>query len=177
MRSFVDLHAPLILRLARASAGSRDEAFEVAQEVVVTLLAAHARGRLDPAAIENPEAYLRVAVRHAVVRGRRSRDARRISDDALLEELPSPTANPEETRRSAIDARRWLETLKSRLRPRDAVAFALLVEDGLDIEEVATALGTTANNVYQMRHRILAAAKALQDEMPSSSRGAGEGAR
>lgn len=164
MRSFVDLHAPLILRLARAGARDRDEAFEVAQEVVVTLLAAHAKGRLDPSTIETPEAYLRVVVRNALVQGRKGRGGRFEADDAILDELPSPTTNPEEATRSAIDARRWIEMLKARLRPRDAVAFALLVEDGLDIDSVATALGTTANSVYQMRHRILAAAKTLQDE-------------
>jgi DNA-directed RNA polymerase specialized sigma24 family protein len=85
------------------------------------------------------------------------------------DEVPSP----EQLTADALTARRTLNALKQKLRPRDAVAFALLVEDGLSIEETAAALGATTNNVYQMRHRILAAARelALDEHVSTSSRG------
>jgi DNA-directed RNA polymerase specialized sigma24 family protein len=59
----------------------------------------------------------------------------------------------------ADNARRTLRALKSALHPRDAMVCALLLEEGLDIREVADHLGCTRNNVYQIRHRILAAAR------------------
>jgi RNA polymerase sigma factor (sigma-70 family) len=173
MRAFLAAHATLILRLARSVVrpnGEPIEAEDVAQEVVATLLRLHAGGTFDPARVENPEAYLRVVVRRAARRaaGRRALvervgegdDVAGIAREAgALDAEPAPS--PEEIAKRSHDARRMLAAIKATLRPRDAVAFALLIEDGLDIHEVATRLGTTANNVYQMRHRILTAAREL----------------
>jgi RNA polymerase sigma factor (sigma-70 family) len=164
MRAFLELHAPLIWRLARSQVRVAADASDVAQAVMTSLLEQHAQGRIDPKRIENAEAYLRVVVRNAVrSAGARNTRDRGAGDDALAD-IAAPTPSPEEATREAVDERRFVQRLKERLRPRDALAFALLIEDGLDIDEVATALGTTANNVYQMRHRILAASRALQSE-------------
>jgi RNA polymerase sigma factor (sigma-70 family) len=171
MRAFLDTHAALIMRLARSLVRERGEAVEphdVAQEVIVALLQLHKAGSFDPARIENPEAYLRVVVRNAAHRARTRRKlVERVADDGDLTGIAEQAARidaesvptPEEITKRAHDARRTIELLKSKLRPRDAVAFALLVEEGLEIDEVAARLGTTANNVYQMRHRILTTAR------------------
>jgi DNA-directed RNA polymerase specialized sigma24 family protein len=68
-------------------------------------------------------------------------------------------SSPEDIVHHTRDARRTLDELKERLRPREVAALSLLCEGGLSIEEVAATLRTTANNVYQMRHRILVAAR------------------
>ena len=178
MDAFLNEHAALILRLARAFVrGGRDgvEAADVAHEVVASLLNQFRAGAFDPARVENTEAYLRIVVRHAALRAatRRKRVERTVDDADLAgiaEEagrlVPQSVRNPEETTQRAMDGRRRLDALKAKLRPRDALAFALLVEEGLAIEEVALSLGTTTNNVYQMRHRILAASR----ELPASER-------
>jgi len=180
MRAFLDDYAAMILGLARSVVRARNESIEpedVAQEVIATLLQLHRAGRFDPARIEHVEAYLRTVVRHAASRARTRRklveslvadgDLSQVAEEAARLDAES-TPTPEEITKRAHDARHLLETLKARLRPRDALAFSLLVEDGLGIDEVARALGTTANNVYQMRHRIVTAAREIlaKEEQP-----------
>lgn len=164
MHELLRVHAALLLRLARAATrGVEADAKDVAQEVAATLLRMHREGRIDPETLAVPEAYLRVAVRHAAARRtRRREDVGRDPDDVLAAlDAADSLPTPEEVTAEAHDRRRWLQDLKAQLRPRDAVAFALLVEDGLTIEETARALGSTTNNVHQMRHRILGVAKAM----------------
>jgi RNA polymerase sigma factor (sigma-70 family) len=173
MREFLHEHAGLIQRLARgatpAGRGGIDPQ-DVAQEVVLTLLRSHRSGSFDPGRVENVEAYLRVVVTNAARRAHGRRREGTLADDADMEVMvhdaakhgPESSPTTEDLTQRAMDARKRLDDLKSRLRPRDAVAFALLVEDGLSIEEAAQALGTTANNVYQMRHRILTIARELE---------------
>ncbi len=174
MRAFLDTYAALILRLARSMVREQGEVVgpeDVAQEVIVALLKMHAAGRFDPGRVENPEAYLRVVVRKAAHRARRRRTvveqvggAADVRGEAAEEEVclgAESVPNPEELTRRALEARRTLDALKRKLRPRDALVLALLVEEGLDIDEVAARLGTTLNNVYQMRHRILAVAREI----------------
>ncbi len=169
MRSFLEVHAPLICRLARLSVRVPSDANDVAQDVMASLLKQHAEGRFDPHRIENAEAFLRVVVRNrARTAGVRASRAHGDGDDDL-EGVPTSAPTPEEATGEARDARRFLERIKSRLRPRDALAFALLVEDGLEIESVAQAMGTTANNVYQMRHRILAVSREVHSELAMST--------
>jgi RNA polymerase sigma factor (sigma-70 family) len=156
----------LILRLARKLVLDRSEADDVAQEVMVVLLRSTRRGGFDASRVENVEGYLRVVVKHVAARVRARRSGLELGRDggadegAYVFELDL-VPNPEELTEQAHDARRRLEELKSRLRPRDAVVFAMLVEDGMTIQEVASALGTTPNNVYQIRHRILVATREL----------------
>jgi RNA polymerase sigma factor (sigma-70 family) len=172
MREFLQTHAALIQRLARGAVPGRRglDPQDVAQEVVLTLLRSHRAGAFDPARVENPEGYLRVVVANATRRAHSRKRGDAVAEDAELAEMaeeaakrgPDSTPSIEELTQRALDARRRIEELKAMLRPRDAVAFALLVEDGLSIEEAAATLGTTANNVYQMRHRILTAARELE---------------
>lgn len=167
MRAFLEAHAPLILRLARTYAprGGADPR-DVAQNVMLALIRWNNSGSFKPDTLESPEAYLRVVVRNAALRSARKRGVgEQVSAEGDIESISDAHADrpptPEELTREAIDKRRWLEQIKAKLRPRDAVAFSLLVEDGLAIEDVAKALGTTPNNVYQMRHRILTAVREL----------------
>lgn len=184
MRRFLATYAALILRWSRVEVGrGRDglQPGDVAQEVIESLLRMHTEGSFDPDTLQRPEAYLRVVVRNAAQRARRrSRRAGELTSEGGVDELAEladaegvPT--PEQLTGDALDAQHTLTTLKQKLRPHDALAFALLVEDGLSIEETASVLGTTPNNVYQMRYRILAAARELSlanDEPVSLAGGA-----
>ncbi|MFZ5892403.1 MAG: sigma-70 family RNA polymerase sigma factor [Myxococcota bacterium] len=185
MREFLDTYAALIVRYSRAELGNGRrslEAGDVAHEVIESLLRLHREGSFDPRALERPEAYLRVVVRRAAQRARlRSRRAGEVAAKEAVDELAERSElgvvddvpTPEQLTGDALDARYTLTALKQKLRPRDAAAFALLVEDGLSIEETAAALGTTPNNVYQMRHRILAVARefAVSEAEPRSLAG------
>lgn len=165
---FLEEHAPRIRRLANAMLRGRRhgvDAVDIAHDVMVTLMQLSARGTFDPARLESVEAYLRAVVRNAARRAcSRRRSLEQVLDDGDVSRLADESAGalaPEDSSGEAIDDRRWLTALATRLRPRDLVAFRLLVAEGRAIEDVARTLGTTTNNVYQMRHRILTTAKLL----------------
>lgn len=175
---FVAEHASRIDRLARAIA--RDDAGDVAQDVALSLLRVARRGNLDPARIEHVEAYLRVAVRNGARRARARRREELVLDgdlDALAERAASRDGalfQGQHGEATGLDRRRTATRLHARLRPRDAQAFALMVHHGLAIDEVARSLGTTANHVHQMRHRILGEARRLHAESSLSGSDASE---
>lgn len=166
---FVAEQAGRIDRLARAVSrgGALDEARDVAQEVALSLLRVAHRGHLDPARIEHVEAYLRVAVRNGTRRARARRREELLHDgdvDALAEARAAGEHASEHGAAIGLDRRRTAARLHARLRPRDAQAFALMIHEGLAIDEVARTLGTTTNHVHQMRHRILGEARKLHAE-------------
>ncbi|HYO92995.1 MAG TPA: sigma-70 family RNA polymerase sigma factor [Polyangiaceae bacterium] len=107
-----------------------------------------------------------VASRHSQ---RRGSAARRGSDSAALlgalEDLaarwPSSRMSPEDLLLASERRERRVRSLHARLRPRDAAALRLLVEQGCDVSATALCLNTSCNNVYQIHHRILRVASAL----------------
>jgi RNA polymerase sigma factor (sigma-70 family) len=161
---FLEMHAALVLRLARKLARPPLSAEDVAQEAASSLLRWHRQGAFEPEKVENVEAYLRVVVRNVA-----SREARRVRELSPALDRNVGGLSPEQPAYQAafgeeeLEARALLERLKASLRPRDALVFALLVEDGLTMDEVAETLGTTMNNVYQIRHRIRSRARELLD--------------
>lgn len=166
INQFLEVHSALIRRLARQTARPPLNGEDVAQDVMVALLRWHEQGSFDPKRVENVEAYLRVVVRNAASRvSRRAYSEMPGRAASPTEELepPGPPAYEPTFAHEALEARALLDRLKASLAPRDALAFALLVEDGLDLHQVAAALGTSVNNVYQMRHRIRTRARELLD--------------
>jgi RNA polymerase sigma factor (sigma-70 family) len=152
MREFLDTYAALILRIARAELRRGPQSLparDVAREAIESLLRLNRQGAFEPSTLPQPEAYLRVVVRRAAQRAERA------------ELHSSDLDKTEELTGDALVARQTLTAIEQKLRPREAAAFALLVEDGLTIEETALALGTTPNNVREMRRRALAAAREL----------------
>ncbi len=189
--AFVARHAETLQRLARQSARCsrmRTDAPDVAQQVALGLL----QGRLDPSRIDRAEAYLGTVVRRATYRSRSRHVAREVElvemdgehPDLPVRGLFGDAAADGDVERD-IDARRRIARLSARLRPRDARALALLVEESgmkLDVSAMAAALGTNANNVYQMRHRIARAAEEMlaeeecgDDDVPDTRREGREG--
>jgi len=166
INSFLELHVALIRRLAQKSARPPIHSDDVAQEVVTALLRWHQQGAFEPDKLENPEAYLRVVIRNAAAREARRVRAESPARGELVDDWGSAGAPPDYQATfadQALEARTLLERLKASLAPRDALAFALLVEDGMSVEQVALSLGTTSNNVYQIRHRIRSRARELLD--------------
>ncbi len=170
INGFLELHAALIRRLARKVARPPVHSDDVAQEVMAALLRWYQQGAFEPEKLQNPEAYLRVVVRNAVAReARRVRaesptrrgDAGEQSED--IAGFAAPPAYQATFADQALEARALFERLKASLAPRDSLVFALLVEDGLSLDQVAATLGTTMNNVYQIQHRIRSRARELLD--------------
>jgi RNA polymerase sigma factor (sigma-70 family) len=173
MATFVQTYASLISHLARRAGGTRSrgtDSEDISQEVILALLN-HKRAHVfDEMHLQNPKAYLRVIVRNAAIRSWRRAALERRADEAEVDGPPPDSVpTPEDAARRAIDARRTLDALRRQLRPCDALALSLLVEERLAIEEVAERLGTTLNNVYQIRHRILAAVREIRRFEPRPS--------
>jgi RNA polymerase sigma factor (sigma-70 family) len=176
MRDFLRTHRELIMRVAGTlvrGQGGRIETADLAHDVIVHLLVKHEEGAFDPLSVVNAEAYLRVVMRNAL-RRRRHQERRcvRVSEDGDMETMGegASRAGVQQLTRldraapdRALDVRRTFEMLVRTLRPRDARALELLVKRGMPIDEVAATLATSVNNIYQMRHRILCAARALDD--------------
>ena len=166
-REFLSNHHALICRLASERLrGLRTElqAADLAQEVMATLFVRLQRGAIEAGRIRNPPAYLRVMTRRAARRAFATcRESVALAvDETQADSERFPT--PEAATVRADAARFKLRALESDLHPRDAAALTLLVEEGLDIAEVAERLGCTRNSVYQMRCRIVAAARRIEDQ-------------
>lgn len=170
INSFIELHAALIQRLARKATRPPLLSDDVAQEVMAALLRWHRNGAFAPEKVENPEAYLRVVIRNAVSRAARRarvespaqpREPKELEGDLSAGSSPPPYQSTFADQ--ALEARALLDRLKASLAPRDALAFALLVEDEMTVDQVAASLGTTPNNIYQIRHRIRCRARELLD--------------
>jgi RNA polymerase sigma factor (sigma-70 family) len=168
VRAFLALQGDLIHRLASEIVRRGDmrlQAHDVAQDVIAALLLQSRKGRFRPERVEHPAAYLRAVVRRAARRAlvRAARESLADApDEAKVDSERFPT--PEAAALRAESVGRILRALKSALHPRDATVCELLLEEGLDIGEVADLLGCTRNNVYQIRHRILAAARRVLPE-------------
>jgi len=162
------LHSfPLILNLARAAVRKMTttlDSRDVAQEAVTTLLERE-RNRPRLMQVRDLRAYLAAVVRNtalrAALRTRRSGEPTPEGDwmeTSRGDALGGNRVTPEEIAASLEEARQRVREIMSRLRPRDAAAFELIVQQGLNTREIAEQLATSENHVHQMRHRILTAA-------------------
>lgn len=173
MQEFLTEHRALVLKHARAHVKTSQDkvpAEDVARELELVLLQLHKTKGLEAADIPSPEGYIRSLVLHAAHRAKRRRtlieqisagdDLQAVGEDltaldADLPDLPSPITQ------EAREAFETLEKLKAKLSARDALIFALLVEDELGVEGVARVLSTPLSDVVSARERILRAAAEL----------------
>lgn len=167
MHTFVENHTRFIYTAAARVARRHGlDAHDVAHDAIAALLHLHAIGSFDPGQIRERERYLRTVVRNTAHKTARRAHRHVPASDRLEplidEDAPSPAVE------DSIDARSWLVVLKQRLRPREADAFALLIDEDQPIAEIAAALSTNPNNVYQMRHRVRTAARTLERELRAS---------
>jgi len=148
-RERVQRHRAMVLRVARAITGSREDGEDVAQEAFVS--AYRALGRYDSS--RDFATWLRaIAVRQAVsvlrARGRRGRaDPRRLadgSDDSC--DGPAPETESAEL---CHRVRRAVGSLPIRQR----VAITLFALDGADLSDTARAMGCSVGAVNTHLHR------------------------
>ena len=156
-RLFRSYHQPLVRYLTRRL-GDRDWAEEVAQETFVRAL--------KQTHIMSERAWL-FAVATNLVRDEARKDARRrrhldlLREQAKAEEAVEPEPLTLERAQEAAMARRALEALNER--DREAL---LMREEGLDYNEIATALelsvASVGTTLSRARRRLVEAYEALQ---------------
>jgi hypothetical protein len=176
VQGFVNQHRPLILKHARSFVRAHGEKIapeDVARELELVLLQLGQAKAIGHDAISAPDRYLRAIVLHAARRAKRRHtlieqiaagdDLGAVTDDlrALDADLPDPPAPPSP---EAIGARSLLDELVHKLSPRDALVFALLIEDDGQPDEVSLALSTPPDEIGASLANILKAAQELRIE-------------
>lgn len=153
-------YGPQVYRVAQRLLGDVAQAEDVQQDVFLKLLEGGA------VAVASWPAYLTtLATRMAIDRMRRQQRWRRLLP-LWLQQAPTVSGCTESERLDAERAQ-LLRVALGRLKARDAECFALRYLQGLEIAEVATALGITANLVSVILHRATAALRLqLADTTP-----------
>jgi RNA polymerase sigma factor (sigma-70 family) len=167
VREFVSEHRDLVLKHARAYVRKSSElipAEDVAREVELELAQLAQQRGVDPKSIASPDALLRAMVKHAAGRAKRRRklveqiaagdDLQAVSEDLAALDADLTDARGEDDDRARA-ARAALDKVKAKLSPRDALIFALLVEDEQTSAEVAAALSLSGDAVENARARVL----------------------
>ena len=170
VREFLNEHRDLVLKHARAYVRKASElvpAEDVARELELELSQLARHHGLDPHAVASPDLLLRGMVKHAAGRAKRRRklveqiaagdDLQAVSDDlaALDADLSASLSGAGKGAETARWARATLDAVKAKLTPRDALVFALLIEDDQTLAEVGGTLALGADAVEQARARIL----------------------
>jgi hypothetical protein len=171
VKAFVSEHGALLLKHARAhirSSGEKTAPADVARELELMLQQLGAANQDLEASIVSPDAFVRSIVLPAARRAKRRQtlieqiaagdDLSTISDDlaALDADLPVVKSGVSS---DATEASTVIDALKAKLAPRDALVFALLIEDDSDIDGVARILSMAMSDVEEARARILATAR------------------
>jgi RNA polymerase sigma-70 factor (ECF subfamily) len=164
-RLFRTYQAPLVRYLTRRL-GDRDWAEEVAQETFLRAL------RHGPVAQERAWLF---AVATNLVRDEARRDARRRRHLELLREEEPAYAEPEPTTLERAQEMALARRAVDALAERDRLAL-LMREEGLDYQEIATALGLSVGSVgttlARARRRLVEAWEAIAGPRDEARRGA-----
>ncbi len=158
---FVRLYTPLLLDWARHQGFHAADAEDLAQTVLVKLI------RLMPGYVrrdgESFRGWLFTICRNECHDLRTRRGTRPMPGDAGLHTVAAPPRDDlgeAEYRRHLVG--RAMELVRTDFSPGVWAAFTGFVLDGHNAADVARALGTTANAVYQSRYRVL---RRLRDEL------------
>jgi RNA polymerase sigma-70 factor, ECF subfamily len=148
-----DSHGVSLYRYALMILGSREAAEDVIQQVFVAVVRGSARKA------DAPLPYLRTAVRNASYSALRQRLVRQsaapLSEDALLEDVPSPSLPVSQEDRLALS--RAIRELPAEQRE----VLHLHVFEGLTFKEIAEATGDPANTVASRYRYALGKLKAM----------------
>lgn len=167
MREFVTEHRALLSKHARIYVRANAEkipAEDVAREIELIVTQLSKERGLTSAQVKSPDAFIRAVVRHAAGRAKRRRklieqvaagdDLQAFTDDLSALDRDLPELEFASTPKSS-SARATLDGVKNALKPRDALVFALLVEDDATAEDVARMLTMPLSEVHEARKRIL----------------------
>ena len=159
---FVRLYTPLLLHWAQRQGVQGADAEDLAQTVLVKLI------RLLPGYVrrdgETFRGWLFVVCRNEARNFRARRATRPLPGDDGLNTVPAPPRvdDPDEAEYRRHLLGRALELVRTDFTPDVWAAFTGFVLGGRKAADVARALNTTANAVYQARYRVL---RRLQDEL------------
>ena len=153
--SIYDRYGQSLFDTATAMTNSRDDASDMVQDVFV--LAAERLGQLrDPSRLKP---WLFAILRNEVYRRSRRRSRQSLTDfsapehDAMLPSTPSSSATVDD----AIDGAELAELVRgaaSGLDARDQLVLELSVRQGLSGDDLADALGVSAQQSYGLVHRM-----------------------
>jgi hypothetical protein len=176
VQQFLIQHRALILKHARSFVRAHGEKIapeDVARELELVLVQLGSHKKTTPEQIPSPDGYLRSIALHAARRAKRRHtiieqiaagdDLGAVTDDlrALDADLPDP---PGPLSDEAIGARKLLDELAQKLKPRDALVLGLLMEDDTQVDDVTRTIGLSLEDVAKARDRILRAAEELRIE-------------
>ncbi|OOV91360.1 sigma-70 family RNA polymerase sigma factor [Pseudomonas sp. MF4836] len=142
--ALVDYAAPIV--------GCRSRAEDVVQEAWLRF-----NGRDQPnLSINNPVGYLYRIVRNLALDLTRSMatEKRQPDSDAVLAELPSGAASPEQETASCDELQQVMEAL-TQLPERTRIAFEMHRLGGYTLQQVATAMGISLGLTHQLVHQAL----------------------
>jgi len=163
-REFVNVYRKLIFSAARKSGLTETEADDVVQETIVSVAKTIREFRYDPERCSF-KTWLRHLTQKRIADHYRKRSREHLisepSDGATtrtrgVERVPSPenleAIWEEEWQNKLLEAA--LERVRSQASARQYQMFDLYVLKKMRVQEVATALGTSAAQVYLAKHRI-----------------------
>jgi DNA-directed RNA polymerase specialized sigma24 family protein len=180
VRDFVHEHRALLVKHARHYVQANAEKIpleDVAREIELECAQLASDRGVSYDQVAGADAFFRSIVKHAAGRAKRRRklieqiaagdDLEAFSEDlkALDRDLPTPVLAADEMSKRA---RATLDTIKKRLPARDALVFALLVEDDSTLEEVARTLSLALSDVNAALGRALVIAEELGVDVPST---------
>jgi RNA polymerase sigma-70 factor (ECF subfamily) len=171
-RTLFERHARAMVAFCHHFVRDAARAEELAQDVFVKLH--RAADRYRPTARFRTFLY-RIASNHCLNElrrgeyGARAAEPRGEGGPADPDDLPSPTASPEEWARGAA-LERAVGVLLARLPEKQRAAFVLCRFEGLGYEEIADVLGTSVSGVKSLVHRAtVSAADALAPFAPRAA--------
>jgi DNA-directed RNA polymerase specialized sigma24 family protein len=179
VREFVNEHRALLVKHARRYVEANAEKIpleDVAREMELECNQLEADKGVSRDRIASPDAFFRSIVKHAAGRAKRRRklieqiaagdDLEAFTEDlrALDRDLPDPALETDETARKS---RATLDSIKKRMDPRDALVFALLIEDDGALDEVARTLSMALSDVEAALVRALVVAEDLGVDVPA----------
>jgi len=159
-RAFVDFYMPLILMRAKDFKLRPDEVDELRQEVFLAVSQYDLAGRYDPERGRFRDYLRRVITNCAkhILRARADFAAKELPEEA--EATPPNKAQEEEEWRQFI-LQKALEELKSKCEDTVFMAFDMYALRGLPVREIAAALETSEEQVYQAKSRLSSRLQAI----------------
>jgi RNA polymerase sigma-70 factor, ECF subfamily len=148
---FARLYAPLLLTWAKAWGLHDADAADLAQEVLVKVMAQFPRYARRPG--ESFRGWLFQLAKNACADFRAARATRPLPGAKGLSDVPAPEPSADDYR--AHLARAALAVVRADFAEATWAAFTGLVLEGKPVAEVAAALNLTPNAVFLARHRVL----------------------
>lgn len=149
----VELHINIVTQIAFYMTGSRDTADDIAQDVFISLW--RNRAKLDPARPLRP--YLVRSIRNRVFDEHKGDVVRsRYKDSAIAESLAGSISSEVPSHENGVIERADIQNALEELPARRRLALQLYLIDELSEQEIADAMGASAQATDRLIRRALA---------------------